>query len=81
MIILKVMEELPEVVTHGLTAAPLALALLVQGVQPHVLQEKAFILGGKSVGNIPGIFYCAKPRGLFCGQAPLYSGTVSDSAL
>ena len=39
-IILKVMEELPEVVTHGLTAAPLALALLVQGVQPHVLIGK-----------------------------------------
>ena len=40
MIILKVMEELPEVVTHGLTAAPLALALLVQGVKPHVLLGK-----------------------------------------
>ena len=40
MIILKVMEELPEVVTHGLAAAPLALALLVQGVQPHVLLGK-----------------------------------------
>ena len=36
-IVLKVMEELPEVVTHGLTAAPLALALLVQGMEPHML--------------------------------------------
>ena len=80
-IILQVMEELPEVVTHGLTAAPLTLALQVQGVQPHVLQGKMSGSPFKYVGNKPGIFYCARPRGLFCGQAPLYSGTVSDSAL
>ena len=40
-IILKVMQELPEVVTLRLAPAPLTLALMVQGVQPHVLQGKA----------------------------------------
>ena len=35
------MEEVPQVVTHRLAPTPLTLALLVQGVQPHVLQGKA----------------------------------------
>ena len=40
-IILKMMEEVPQVVTDRLAPTPLTLALLVQGVQPHVLQGKA----------------------------------------
>ena len=40
-IILKVMEELPEVVTHCLAPTPLTLALMVQRMKPHVLQRKA----------------------------------------
>ena len=54
-IIVQVMQELPEVMTRHLAATPLTLALLVQGVHPHVLS--------RVLSNI--IIYFNKP-GIFC---------------